>query len=152
MSTLVWASHASLFDRLCAPPSVAPSPHRLQEDDLRASLARDLERLLNTRNGLTVEQARTREACVLSYGLPDVQALDLRVDGGLQVLAEVVQRAITQFEPRLRDVAVQAQPEARSADRVRLVIAATARSGRQVQRVEFEIVADAVGTMYGGVA
>ncbi len=151
MSTFTWASHTPLFDRLCAPALASASARLLWGAELKASLARDLERLLNTRNGLTIEEALAHEATALTYGLPDTLALGAQVDAGQQVLAEVVQRAIARFEPRLREVSVQAVPAQSCPDRVRLVITATAAVGRQMQRVDFEVMADAAGMLQGPV-
>ncbi|MFY7914942.1 MAG: type VI secretion system baseplate subunit TssE [Rubrivivax sp.] len=146
MSTFTRASHIPLFDRLCAQEST-PGPVRLQHGaDLRASIACDLERLLNTRNGLTIEEALAGEACVLAYGVPDVLVQGARDEGAQQVLAAAVQRAIAQFEPRLREVAVQALADGSCPDRVRLVISAAVVVERQMQRVDFDFVLDAAGT------
>jgi type VI secretion system protein ImpF len=152
VSTVTWASHTPLFDRLCAPAPTSASARLLQGAELRASIARDLERLLNTRNGLTVGESFGREATVLTFGLPDTLALDTQADGGLKVLAQVVQRAITQFEPRLREVSVQAQPGESCTDRAQLVITAAVTLGRQMQRVDFELVIDAAGMPLSPVA
>lgn len=146
MSTFTRASHIPLFDRLCVQEST-PGPVRLQHgDDLRASIARDLERLLNTRNGLTIEEALAGEAYVLAYGVPDMLVQGARDEGAQQVLAAAVQRAIAQFEPRLREVTVQALADGTRPDRVRLVISAAVVVERQMQRVDFDFVLDAAGT------
>lgn len=145
MSTFTWASHTPLFDRLGAQPPDSPSARLQQGAELRASIACDLGRLLNTRNGLTLDEARVREASVLTYGLPDTLALGTQAEGGLQVLAELVQRSLTAFEPRLREVSVQVQPDGSCPHRVRLVIRAAAAVGRQMQRVDFEILLDDEG-------
>ncbi len=145
MSTFTWASHVPLFDRLCAPESASPSGRLLQGADLKASLARDLERLLNTRNGLTADEAIGCEAPVLRYGIPDLLGMDLQPGGGLQLLADLVQRAIAAFEPRLRDVSVQALPDDRHPNRARLVIGGAVTVGRQLQRVDFDITLDEAG-------
>jgi type VI secretion system protein ImpF len=148
VSTFTWASHAPLFDRLCAPVlAAAPSGHLLQGADLKASIARDLERLLNTRNGLTIDEAHGIEASVLTYGIPDILALGVQPDGG-QALADLVRRAITSFEPRLCDVSVQAEPDERYPDRARLLITAAVAVGRQLERVDFDIGVDQAVTVH----
>jgi type VI secretion system protein ImpF len=147
VSTFTWASHAPLFDRLCLPVSASSSGRLLQGADLKASLARDLERLLNTRNGLTVDEALGGEASSLTYGLPDVLAQGIEPGVGLQVLGDLVQRAIEGFEPRLREVTVQAEPDIRCPDRVQLSITASVTVGRQLQRVDFNVALDQAGTL-----
>jgi type VI secretion system protein ImpF len=146
VATFTRASHVPLFDRLCAPESPSSSALLLQGADLKASLAHDLERLLNTRNGLTVGEAIGCEAPALRYGIPDLLGMDLQPGGGLQLLADLVQRAIAVFEPRLREVSVQALPDDRHPDRARLVIGGAVMVGRQLQRVDFDIALDEGGT------
>lgn len=146
MSTFTWASHAPLFDRLCLPEPAAAPVRLLQGADLKVSLARDLERLLNTRNGLTLEEALGCEASTLTYGIPDTLALGIEPDGG-QALADLVQRAITNFEPRLREVTVQAQLDDRCPDRARILITASVAVRRQLQRVDFDVALDGAATV-----
>lgn len=139
MSTFTWASHAPLFDRLCAPVLAAtPLGSPPQGDNLKASIARDLERLLNTRNGLTLEEAFGSGSSVMSYGIPDILGLGSQPDA-CQAVADLVQRAITSFEPRLREVTVRAQPDEGNPDRVRLTITAAVAIGRQMRRVNFDV-------------
>lgn len=147
MSTLTWASHTPLFDRLCAPVPASAPERLLQGADLKVSLARDLERLLNARNGLTLDEALGCEVSALTYGMPDFFASGLHPGGDLQVLAERVQHAIASFEPRLREVTVQAQSDARYPDRARLVVTAAVAVGRQPQRVDFDIALDEAATV-----
>jgi type VI secretion system protein ImpF len=146
VSTFTWASHAPFFDRLCEPVSASSPGRLLRGADLKASLARDLARLLNTRNGQTIDEALGGESSVLTYGIPDILALGVQPDGG-QLLADLVQRAIASFEPRLREVTVQASPEDRCPDHVRLSITASVAVGRQLQRVDFDVALDQAATV-----
>jgi type VI secretion system protein ImpF len=74
-------------------------------DDLLESVRRELERLLNTRSSLPVDRLEEREdLTVLEYGIPDLSAFSAGEPEDQKRLAGVVTRAVTAFEPRLRDV------------------------------------------------
>lgn len=100
---------APLFDRLTDldPGSIAElRPFRtLSRSGLRESVRRELERLLNTRSSLPVDQLEARaELTVLEYGMPDLSAFSAADPEDQRRLAAVVTRAVTAFEPRLREV------------------------------------------------
>lgn len=102
---------APLFDRLTDldPWSrVEPRPLRtLNRQGLRESVRRELERLLNTRSSLPVDQLEEREVLtVLEYGIPDLSAFSAGDPFDQRRLAAVMTRAVAAFEPRLRDVRV----------------------------------------------
>lgn len=142
MSTFVRASHVPLFDRLCGSDD-ASSPARLHEGRaFELSLQRDLARLLNTRNGQTLDEFMQGEGSVLHYGLPDLLGLGVQSDSDLQVLAQVVQRGIVLFEPRLSGVSVTARRDPRRPERACVSVSAQARMGRTLQRVDFELALD----------
>lgn len=146
VSTCTPASRVPLFDRLCPEAAASTLGQPLQGTELEASLACDLLRLLNTRNGLTIAEFLVREGSVLDYGMPDVLTLGLQSDADRQVLAEVVSRAITTFELRLRSVTVKAGPDERCPQRARLAVTASVAVGRQLRLVEFDIALDETGT------
>ena len=105
----------SLMDRLIdTEPDVSTEPlwsrsHTLAQ--LKESVRRDLENLLNTR------QTRTdlfRQSCetarsILTYGVPDFTALGLDASDEQQRLKEAIERAIRSFEPRLIQVQVDVE-------------------------------------------
>lgn len=102
---------APLFDRLTdLDPGSAGElrPMRtLDRTGLRESIRRELGRLLNTRSSIPVDQLAQRpELTVLEYGIPDLSAYSAGNDGDQRLLAGVVARAVSAFEPRLRDVRV----------------------------------------------
>lgn len=102
---------APLFDRLTdfnPGSSGEPRPLRtLGRQGLRDSVRRELERLLNTRSSLPVDQLAQRpELTVLEYGIPDLSAYSAGDDDHQRLLAGVVARAVAAFEPRLREVRV----------------------------------------------
>ncbi len=102
---------APLFDRLTDldPESAGePRPMRtLDRTGLRESVRRELGRLLNTRSSIPVDQLAQRpELTVLEYGIPDLSAYSAGNDDDQILLAGVVARAVSAFEPRLRHVRV----------------------------------------------
>ena len=81
-------------------------------DELREHVRRDLEFLLNTRHGRYDLLERPTELGVssLSYGLPDFTGT---VGGGAESeekMRATVERAVRDFETRLRDVRVEVRP------------------------------------------
>jgi type VI secretion system protein ImpF len=109
---------ASLLNRLTDenPGSTQEAvPLRLHDvDQLRASVAKDLEALLNTRReylDALPEHYSEVERSVLLYGLPDFTSYSLKSQGDRQSVLQAVEEAIMGFEPRLRDVRVQLIPE-----------------------------------------
>ncbi|HEX6903558.1 MAG TPA: type VI secretion system baseplate subunit TssE [Thermoanaerobaculia bacterium] len=102
---------APLFDRLVdREPHVPAEPRPLRTLDpqgLRESVRRELERMLNTRSSLPVDELAGRpELTVLEYGIPDLSAFSAGSDEDQVRLAAVVTRAVAAFEPRLRQVKV----------------------------------------------
>jgi type VI secretion system protein ImpF len=102
---------APLFDRLTDldPESAGElRPMRtLNRTGLRESIRRELGRLLNTRSSIPVDELAQRpELTVLEYGIPDLSAYSAGDDGHQRLLAGILARVITAFEPRLREVRV----------------------------------------------
>lgn len=105
---------ASLLDRLTDehPGSTREAvPLRLHDvDQLRASVARDLEALLNTRREYLddlPEHYVEVERSLLLYGLPDFTSYSLKSQRDRSRVLQAVEEAIGRCEPRLRDVHVQ---------------------------------------------
>ena len=123
-----------LFDRLCAADAVPPQKQTCVVEGPRASLQRELLRLLNTRNGLSRAQFLACEGSVLHYGLPDLLGLCSQSDADLQGVSQLVEHAIRLFEPRLSDVRVQAWRDPADAvharHRLQVPLRVPARRGR----------------------
>jgi type VI secretion system protein ImpF len=88
--------------------------------DLRQSLRRDLENLLNTRwrcRGWP-ESLDQLDLSVLNYGLPDITGADLRSAPGRERFRRIVEQVIRRFEPRLQSVKVKVLENASPMDRV----------------------------------
>ncbi|HXT17703.1 MAG TPA: type VI secretion system baseplate subunit TssE [Gemmatimonadaceae bacterium] len=97
------ATRAPLFDRLMDADADGRTDvaHVISGAELRASLARELASLLNTRIDPAIDAIDPRERTVLEYGLPDFTALAAQSNGDTTRLALAAQRAILAFEPRL---------------------------------------------------
>jgi type VI secretion system protein ImpF len=69
---------------------------------------RDLEALLNTRQEALGKLSAYPEAerSLLTYGLPDVTALSGQSEGDRVRMRDIIEKAIHDFEPRLRNVSV----------------------------------------------
>jgi type VI secretion system protein ImpF len=102
----------SLFDKLFEdePNGANPSTvHTLSLDELKSSVARDLEALLNTRMGLSEEALGEFPECarsILTYGLNDFSGRSLASDYDRKFICRSIQLAIARHEPRLRNVQV----------------------------------------------
>ena len=105
-------AQASLLDRLIdSEPGVSHEPVQFRLQDVRqakASVIRDLENLLNTRRppeDFSRDYPYVRNS-LLVYGLKDFSASNHRSVATLQRLSTEIERMISQFEPRLHNVAV----------------------------------------------
>ena len=110
----------SIIDRLLDDdPDVSTEPAWSWTQDVRElkqSVVRDLEALLNTRQTHTALLNDTPDAqiaqSVLTYGLPDLTSATGDNPEAREQLRVAVEEAIRRFEPRLIDVRVQArEPE-----------------------------------------
>ena len=84
--------------------------HRLfDSEQIRMSVARDLESLLNTRRKITVPPPGYEELnrSVHVYGLPDFSSENPRSPLFQRRLLQAIEQTIARFEPRLRNVAVR---------------------------------------------
>lgn len=106
-------AQASVLDRL-----VDTEPHLSREavqrrlfdsDQIRASVVRDLENLMNTRRKITVPPPGLEEVSrsLHVYGLPDFSSENPRSPLFQRRLLQAIEQAIARFEPRLRNVAVR---------------------------------------------
>lgn len=88
--------------------------------ELKASLRRDLENLLNTRwRCLSWPPAYEElEVSLVNYGLPDFSGANLGVAANREEFRRIVERVIARFEPRLRNVRVQMVADGGESDRV----------------------------------
>lgn len=88
----------------------------LTRSDLRESVRRELERLLNTRVQLPLAELEARQRTVIDYGIPDFGNFMAKNEQHRKRLAAIVAEAIATYEPRLRDVRVHLDVSPASAD------------------------------------
>ena len=102
---------ALLFDRLVdANPreQVELVPYRtLNRDELMASIAKELNLLLDSRASQLPEAWLAMEKTVLTYGLPDLAHLSPANGADVNLILRIVTQAIEAFEPRLTHVEIK---------------------------------------------
>ncbi len=104
---------ASVLDRLIdrqPEASGEPAQYRFVSlAELKRSVLRDLENMLNTRRIIVDPPPSFVEVqkSLFTYGLKDITSYNPSSRSGLQQLRLEVERAIRIFEPRLRNVVVQ---------------------------------------------
>ena len=102
-----------LFDRLDLDPEIDDEqrPFRiLTQGQLKASIRRELGRLLNTRCALSLDQVGEEERSVINYGIPDFSSLSAQNADDQILIGRIVGQTVTAFEPRLQNVAVEVRP------------------------------------------
>jgi type VI secretion system protein ImpF len=102
-----------LFDRLVDlhPEQKEERPLRiLDREQLRASIQRELGRLLNTRCSLPLHGLGEVERSVVNYGIPDFSSLSPHNPDDQALIASIIGQTVTAFEPRLRQVRVEVGP------------------------------------------
>lgn len=101
-----------LLDRLLddEPHSTVEPPWResVVIRELKHSLRRDLENLLNSRRSLEdiPDGMEHLHDSLVNYGLPDLQSFELRDVHDIQRFCRLIEECVRRFEPRLRHVAV----------------------------------------------
>lgn len=111
------SKNASPFNRMLLDEAYAeelekmrkPAPPSLSLRELRASVARDIETLLNTRRELLFDVAPEMEEVkksILMFGLPDFTSYSLLNPQDRKSLRRAVEETLATFEPRLKSVRV----------------------------------------------
>lgn len=99
----------SFFDKLFDDQPVGAARRRLSLEQLKDSVARDLEALLNTRMAMDEELAESFPLVarsVAGFGLADFAGLSLANVYHRRKICSSIESAIAAHEPRLRDVRV----------------------------------------------
>jgi type VI secretion system protein ImpF len=113
----------SVFDRLLDDdPSNSrepPASRRQVLRDLKQSVSRDLENLLNTRQRCDgwPPALDELEKSLLNYGIPDFTGVNMSAPSERERLRSIIQRVIEQFEPRFRSVRVKLLENTEAFDR-----------------------------------
>lgn len=102
-----------LFDRLLDVPvrgSSSATVSRVSPEDMKDSVVRDLEALLNTRSAIPEDLLQAFPECsrsIVTYGLNDFADRSISSPDDRAYICKCIQKAITLHEPRLRKVRVQ---------------------------------------------
>jgi type VI secretion system lysozyme-like protein len=78
----------------------------LNREQLKESVRRELQQLLNTRCSLPLHQLAEEERSVINYGIPDFSSLSAEDADAQELIASVVSRSIAAYEPRLKQIRV----------------------------------------------
>ncbi|TFW31771.1 type VI secretion system baseplate subunit TssE [Massilia horti] len=121
---------SSVLDRLIGHPTEPQGDGRMRLtlEELKASVARDLTALLNTRLVITPDEMEAHPACqrsILNYGLRDFSALSLTSSKNRETICVALREAIERFEPRLTGVKITLVRRRGGLNRLSFVIAAT---------------------------
>lgn len=119
----------SILDRLLDyDPKVASEPvqDRFSVRQIKDAVIRDLENLLNTRRQILVPSPEYREviSSLYMYGLQDFTMKNPASPMVKQKLRQVIERTISCFEPRLKNVNVQIETSGQNARNLRFRITA----------------------------
>jgi type VI secretion system protein ImpF len=138
------AGRVPLFDRLVdedpATRHEAVPLRTLDRDELRASVARELSRILGTRCPVSGDVALSRTRTVLDYGLPDLELGGrATVPEERRRLARLIQKTIEAYEPRLRSVEVEVIRREEPAARLYVSLSATLVTDEVREPLSFEM-------------
>ena len=136
-------SPTPLLDRLVARPDPARGPleqgaRALDPAATLASVRREIDDLLNTRQPFAVEQADRLGPSTLTYGLPDPGWFSLKADPMREALAARIAATIEAFEPRLSEVRVSLGTSDHP-ERLPLTIDGMLAAGAQPEPVSFAV-------------
>ena len=119
---------ASILDRLIdLEPGLSREPVQyrfLSLGQAKASVVRDLENLLNTKRSIMVPPAEYREvnSSLFVYGLQDFTSQNPKSPMVRQQLRQQIERTISRFEPRLKNVKVTLETSAQNERNLRFRI------------------------------
>jgi type VI secretion system protein ImpF len=131
-----------LLDRLMGETG-AGSTARGAVEQLKDSLARELEALLNTRLGFPsgrFDATPEVRASILNYGLADFAGFCLSSSEDRAAICASLKDAIERHEPRLKNVSASLEREAGSVNRLHFVIHATLHMADGLEPVDFNAV------------
>lgn len=105
----------------------APQSRSTSLAALKASVRRDLEWLLNTRCFLNADEIDMEEGrkSLAFYGLPDITGMSVKSPAEQARLANAVESAIRNFEPRFLDLKVWFEPPTETDRQMRFRIEAS---------------------------
>jgi type VI secretion system protein ImpF len=136
---------------LSSGPAEAASVRTFNLEQIKESVARDLEALLNTRRGLSEqvldEFEQTRHS-ILSYGMDDFVSLTLLNPNDRNFICQSIERAISHHEPRLRQVRVFLEVDGSSTQRLKFAIHALLVLNPSEEPVSFDAMLQTMTQQY----
>lgn len=130
----------SLFDKLFEdlPSTAARRKHSLAQ--LIDGVARDLEALLNTRivDNVMHKDFPLAGRSVISFGLADFAGLNLVSVHDRRRICGAIEEAINAYEPRLKEVRVELEPEHKTVNALLFSIHAMLKVSLAEERVAFD--------------
>lgn len=132
----------SLFDKLFG--AEGGSPHalrRLSVEEVKETVARDIEALLNTRMVFSEEVLKRLPECqrsVLTYGLADFSGLSLASHYDRELICRSLEQAIARHEPRLAQLRVMLLVDSRATSVLYFAINAMLQIGTAHEPVTFD--------------
>lgn len=134
----------SLLDKLFDDEPHVPLPaamRRLSLEELKATVARDIESLLNTRIAFLESDLDGLAECkrsVLTYGLNDFAGMSLASYQDRKDICDSLKRAIQRHEPRLQNVLVSLEVTERATNALCFGISAMLVVGPAREKVAFD--------------
>jgi type VI secretion system protein ImpF len=135
-----------LFDRLLDTPirgTTSAAGARVGVEDVKDSVARDLEALLNTRTAIPAELLSKYPECsssILTYGLADFAGLSLSSPDDCAHICRCLEETITRHEPRLRNVQAMLEVREDQVNRLNFTIKAMLVVSTSQELVNFDAV------------
>lgn len=143
----------SLLDRLVdlEPENrMEPVQQRVSYTQLRSSVERDLENLLNTKcfAGELPETLPHLARSLLLYGITDYTAKNPSTPSVCTQLRQEIERVVGLFEPRLKNVSVRVEAPEGGERRIRFTISALLTLDDEEQPVNFDTYYDSMRSEY----
>lgn len=130
-----------MFDKLFEDLPLGAARRRLNLEQLIDGVARDLEALLNTR--IVVDDMTNRDfplagRSVIGFGLADFAGMNLISVHDRRRICSSIEAAINAYEPRLKDVRVDLEPEHKTVNALLFSIRAMLIVSLAEERVAFD--------------
>ncbi|CUI03703.1 type VI secretion system baseplate subunit TssE [Massilia sp. P8910] len=135
-----------LFDRLMDVPvngSSSGTVTRMSIEDLKDSVARDLEALLNTRTVIPEDLLKRYPECgrsIVTFGLNDFAGRSLSSTDDRAYICLCLEKAIARHEPRLRNVKASLEVREDSVNRLNFAITALLVVSSSQEPVNFDAI------------
>jgi len=145
---------ASLLDRLIdREPKVRAEAISSQAQSLRelkTSIRRDLEYLLNSRRPPVEipEGSRELQHSVFYFGLPDISGMAVTSSKDQKVMMSMIERVVADYEPRLTNVVVSLSPVAGRARVLKFQIEALLMIEPAPERIAFDTTLELTSGQY----